>query len=179
VKTRSRRKNVYYICIAGFRSRCGVYTTRELAEAAAVRMGLHQYEIAQVFAKGERVIFREAETGPEELGTVRGSVMDKFYDVTLDDGTLLDCYHTELSSAPVDAPPAPASAEIVTAAQTEPDNSHSEKEPKADDLSAALLATIKEYAEYDHPCDYDKGDLSKAHGTVSIHVLRELLARHS
>jgi hypothetical protein len=46
-------------------------------------------------------------------------------------------------------------------------------------LSAALLATIKEYAEYDHPCDSDEGNLDKAHGSIPIDVLRELLAQNS
>lgn len=157
-----------------------VFSTRELAENSAIRMGLREYQILQVFAKGQRVVFRESETGPEELGTVRESLDTKFYTVDLDDGTGVEAFYVELTPAPADAPPAPVVSVTTTAAKIEPASAQSsENEPKADSLSAALLATIKEFAEYDHPCDSDEGDLSKAHGAVSIHVLRELLARHS
>lgn len=140
-----------------------VFKTRLLAEEASVRMGLRDYEIRQVFSEGERVVFRDSETGVAELGTVQFTDHNEnFYHVALDGGGLHGARHTELSSAPADAPPAP-----VLAA------------PKADDLSAALLATIKEYAEYDHPCDSDDGNLDKAHGAIPIDVLRELLARNS
>lgn len=140
-----------------------VYTSRELAENAAVRMGLRDYDVRQVFTEGERVIFCDSETGVEELGTIQFTDhTENFYHVALDDGGLSGARHTELTSAPADAPAAPVLAE-----------------PKADDLSAALLATIKEYAEYDHPCDSDEGNLDKAHGAIPINVLRELLARNS
>lgn len=141
-----------------------VFTTFELAESAAIRMGLKKYEIWPVFSEDDRVIFRDSETGVTELGTIKFTDhTENFYHVALDDsGGLIGARYTELTLAPVDAPAAPT-----------PD------EPKVDDLSAALLATIKEYAEYDHPCDYDEGNLDKAHGSVSIHALLELLARHS
>jgi hypothetical protein len=74
-----------------------VYSTRELAEAAAVRMGLRDYEVVRAFATGERVIFRESETGSEEIGTIREVLADKFYIVGLDDGTEVEAFHVELS----------------------------------------------------------------------------------
>lgn len=141
-----------------------VYTTHTLAAEAADRMGLKKYEILQVFSEGERVIFRDPETGVAELGTIKFTDhTENFYHVETDDGGgLIGARYTELTSAPSDAPAAPVLAE-----------------PKADDLSAALLATIHEYAEYDHPCDSDEGNLNKAHGAIPIDVLRELLALHS
>lgn len=51
-------------------------------------------------------------------------------------------------------------------------------EPKKT-LAEDLDALIHEYAEYSHPCDYDEKRLDRATGVVSIHTLRELLAKHS
>jgi hypothetical protein len=53
---------------------------------------------------------------------------------------------------------------------------------KATEPSPTLLdeleAIIYEYAEYSHPCDADEKRLGNATGTVSIHVLKELLDKH-
>ena len=145
------------------------YTTLALAETAATVMGLREYQIVRVFTVGERVVFRESETGPEELGTIRENLDSKFYTVDLDNGIRIGVPRTELSSAPTD----------VLATPAKPTESGSPKEPAVTTLREALIETINEYAEYDHPCDSDEDDLSKAHGAVSIHVLRELLVRHS
>lgn len=156
------------------------FSSHALAKSAAIRLSLREYQIVQVFKAGDRIIFRESETGPEELGVVRTVVDFKHYMIDLDDGSGLEAFHVELAPAPADAPPAPEDLEKAAAEKAaQVVSERVEKAKKDAELRAALEATIKEYAEYDHPCDYDAEDLDKAHGSVSIHVLRELLARHS
>lgn len=74
-----------------------VFTAREKAEATAVRMGLSNYQIVQTFSVGEKVVFRESETGPEELGTISEVIDSTFYMVALEDGTTVEAHYPELT----------------------------------------------------------------------------------